>query len=215
MDQQQRQAAADHQQKQQQQQQQGNAIIGDSTNRSQRLHQLRAQHQKRHAEQQRHSTHTPTEQFEYEKLFIQTFFFVFNRWHFNILPHLGRSNNKNAPEMNHERSASYDPYNDVRKPRSRAAVGEPNTYVKSTRQLFCYFYSARLMVEIRSLQLIKISLGHLKSAGPIIWWRQCAAQRRKWNFLTERLFIKVAMKQLRHLGIRERNFDMELFNCGK
>jgi hypothetical protein len=39
---------------------------GDSTNRSQRLHQLRAQHQKRHAEQQRQSTHTPTEQFEYE-----------------------------------------------------------------------------------------------------------------------------------------------------
>ncbi|XP_046455472.1 partitioning defective 3 homolog isoform X10 [Daphnia pulex] len=104
MDQQQRQAAAahDHQQKQQQQQQQqqqGNsATTGD---RSQRLHQLRAQHQKRHAEQQRQSTHTPTEQFE--------------------------SNNKNVPEIIHGRSASYDPYNDVRKPRSRAAVGEPNT----------------------------------------------------------------------------------------
>lgn len=31
------------------------------------------------------------------------------------------------PEIIHGRSASYDPYNDVRKPRSRAAVGEPNT----------------------------------------------------------------------------------------
>lgn len=30
-------------------------------------------------------------------------------------------------EIAHGRSASYDPYNDVRKPRSRAAVGEPNT----------------------------------------------------------------------------------------
>lgn len=63
MDQQQRQAAAHEQQKQQQQQ--SGATTGDSTNRSQRLHQLRAQHQKRHAEQQRQSTHTPTEQFEY------------------------------------------------------------------------------------------------------------------------------------------------------
>lgn len=101
MDQQQRQAAAHEQQKQQQQQQQSGATTGDSTNRSQRLHQLRAQHQKRHAEQQRQSTHTPTEQFE--------------------------SNNKNMVEIAHGRSASYDPYNDVRKPRSRAAVGEPNT----------------------------------------------------------------------------------------
>ncbi|KZS11714.1 Partitioning defective 3-like protein [Daphnia magna] len=99
MDQQQRQAAAHEQQKQQQQQ--SGATTGDSTNRSQRLHQLRAQHQKRHAEQQRQSTHTPTEQFE--------------------------SNNKNMAEIAHGRSASYDPYNDVRKPRSRAAVGEPNT----------------------------------------------------------------------------------------
>ena len=32
-----------------------------------------------------------------------------------------------VPEIIHGRSASYDPYNDVRKPRSRAAVGEPNT----------------------------------------------------------------------------------------
>ena len=83
MDQQQRQAAAahDHQQKQQQQQQQqGNSTTtGDSANRSQRLHQLRAQHQKRHAEQ-RQSTHTPTEQFEYEK------YSNFRRlkWHFNV-----------------------------------------------------------------------------------------------------------------------------------
>lgn len=99
MDQQQRQAAAHEQQKQQQQQ--SGATTGDSTNRSQRLHQLRAQHQKRHAEQQRQSTHTPTEQLE--------------------------SNNKNMVEIAHGRSASYDPYNDVRKPRSRAAVGEPNT----------------------------------------------------------------------------------------
>jgi hypothetical protein len=129
MDQQQRQAAAahDHQQKQQQQQQQGNATTtGDSTNRSQRLHQLRAQHQKRHAEQQRQSTHTPTEQFEYE--IIQIFHPKKKRKNTNgNFSGSYRSNNKNVPEIIHGRSASYDPYNDVRKPRSRAAVGEPNT----------------------------------------------------------------------------------------
>ena len=131
MDQQQRQAAAAHDHQQKQQHQQGNATTtGDSTNRSQRLHQLRAQHQKRHAEQQRQSTHTPTEQFEYEIIqifhpkketqveILFCFFFVFFCY---------RSNNKNVPEIIHGRSASYDPYNDVRKPRSRAAVGEPNT----------------------------------------------------------------------------------------
>ena len=62
MDQQQRQSQQAAHEHHQQKQQQLNAV--DSANRSQRLHQLRAQHQKRHAEQQRQSTHTPTEQFE-------------------------------------------------------------------------------------------------------------------------------------------------------
>ena len=32
-------------------------------------------------------------------------------------------------EVVHARSSSYDPYNGVRKPRSRAAVGEPTAFV--------------------------------------------------------------------------------------
>lgn len=109
MDQQQRQT-------QQQQEQQPN-----DSNRSQRLHQLRAQHQKRHSEQ-RQSVHTPTEQFEYVILICP-----YSISYLNLL--LNPRSTGGGEIANHSRSASYDPYNDVRKPRSRAAVGEPNTLV--------------------------------------------------------------------------------------
>ena len=49
-------------QTQQQQQQQQQDQVNDAVSRSQRLHQLRAQHQKRHAERQ--GTYSPPQQFE-------------------------------------------------------------------------------------------------------------------------------------------------------
>jgi len=84
----------------QQNQADANQNSGDPANRSQRLHQLRAQHQQRQPHRQ--SMYAPSEQ-QFE--------------------------GNNGLAVAHGRSSSYDPYNDVRKPRSRTAVGEPNTFV--------------------------------------------------------------------------------------